>query len=213
MTVVDVTVPADAFLLGDVLETHPETRVRFEQTIPVGADVSPSLRLTRGDVAAAVESLRGSAHVECATESWPENTAALVAVDWADAARNHPVVAGIRDVDGALVSATGTGRGWRLTLRFFDRESLSTWYRRCEDAGVPLTIERISETGRRSGAESALTSTQRATLAAARDAGYFDIPRRVTLQDLAADLGVSDQSVSERLRRGLATLAEQRLAE
>jgi predicted DNA binding protein len=33
--------------------------------------------------------------------------------------------------------------------------------------------------------------------------GYFEIPRRVTLTDLAEELGITRQATSERIRRGV----------
>jgi predicted DNA binding protein len=33
--------------------------------------------------------------------------------------------------------------------------------------------------------------------------GYFDVPCRVTMADLAAEFDISNQAASERLRRGL----------
>jgi hypothetical protein len=45
-------------------------------------------------------------------------------------------------------------------------------------------------------------------LVLAVERGYYDIPRQCTTAQLAAVLGVSDQAVSERLRRGIATLVE-----
>jgi predicted DNA binding protein len=37
--------------------------------------------------------------------------------------------------------------------------------------------------------------------------GYYEVPRRVELEDLAEVLGVSRQAVSERLRRATGALA------
>nr|WP_222863711.1 helix-turn-helix domain-containing protein [Natronococcus pandeyae] len=37
--------------------------------------------------------------------------------------------------------------------------------------------------------------------------GYFEIPRRISLEELAAELGVTHQALSERLRRASDTLA------
>jgi predicted DNA binding protein len=47
-----------------------------------------------------------------------------------------------------------------------------------------------------------LTPKQREALAVALDRGYFDVPRRSTLAEVAADLGISDTAASERIRRG-----------
>jgi predicted DNA binding protein len=56
-----------------------------------------------------------------------------------------------------------------------------------------------------------LTDEQREALVLAYDKGLFDIPRGSTTRELAAELGVSRQAVSERLRRGYATLVGRHL--
>jgi predicted DNA binding protein len=48
-----------------------------------------------------------------------------------------------------------------------------------------------------------LTAEQRELLRAAVRRGYFEVPRRVSLADLAEEQGVSDREASERLRRGV----------
>lgn len=45
----------------------------------------------------------------------------------------------------------------------------------------------------------------------ASERGYFDVPRVVTVDELADDLGVSTTSVSERLRRGIDNLVDNTL--
>ena len=46
-----------------------------------------------------------------------------------------------------------------------------------------------------------LTAPQEAAIREALRQGYYDIPRPINLQDLAAKLGISSASLSERLRR------------
>ena len=53
-----------------------------------------------------------------------------------------------------------------------------------------------------------LTPTERATVQRAVAAGYYDVPRAVTLGDLAASLDVSDAAVSKTLRRAETKLLE-----
>lgn len=47
---------------------------------------------------------------------------------------------------------------------------------------------------------------------AAYEAGYFEIPRAASLTGVAADLGISASSLSERLRRAQTHLAETTVA-
>lgn len=58
-----------------------------------------------------------------------------------------------------------------------------------------------------------VTGPQREALVLAVERGYYDVPRRCTTAELAATLGISDQAVSERLRRGTATLVERTLGD
>jgi len=50
-------------------------------------------------------------------------------------------------------------------------------------------------------------AAQQEALSLAFDRGYFEIPRRVTLVELGDEVGVSDQALSERLRRAQTKLA------
>lgn len=48
-----------------------------------------------------------------------------------------------------------------------------------------------------------LRDEERRALALAHERGYFEVPRRTTLNELAAALGQSDVETSEQLRRGI----------
>lgn len=53
-----------------------------------------------------------------------------------------------------------------------------------------------------------LTQRQHDALAQALASGYFDVPRRIRLTDLAQDMGMSQSSLSELLRRAQRRLVE-----
>jgi len=46
---------------------------------------------------------------------------------------------------------------------------------------------------------------------AGRRGGYYSIPRQTSTQELADEFGISDQAVTERLRRAIETLTENTL--
>lgn len=56
-----------------------------------------------------------------------------------------------------------------------------------------------------------VTARQREALLLAVEWGYYAIPRETGTADLAARLGISKQSVTERLRRGTANLVRNTL--
>lgn len=112
----------------------------------------------------------------------------------------------VRSEDGTILSAKAAEGSWRLRIRFPEREHVSALYDRLRTEEIPLTIHRLSETPIQQGTGCGLTEQQYETLVAAIDRGYFEIPRRVSMQELADELEVSHQALSERLRRAYQTL-------
>jgi len=116
---------------------------------------------------------------------------------------------------GEGLEAYSEGGRWHSRIRFPDRDALAEYESFVTDTGLSFELKRlydattVAEDG---GNGDTLTDEQRETLLLAYERGFFDIPRRATAADLATELGVSRQAVSERLRRGYATLVEQHVA-
>jgi len=120
----------------------------------------------------------------------------------------YPIWVGL---GGEGLEATIHDGRWHSRVRFPDRDALSEYESRLAELGVSIQLHRLydaSEGTERLAAHDALTDEQRETLRLAYERGFFDIPRRATAADLASELGVSRQAVSERLRRGYAALVE-----
>lgn len=110
-------------------------------------------------------------------------------------------------LDGHLVAARVDAAGWHVRLLFPDRAAVSTFTRRCGADGMRPRVRAVQATdSSHVGPAYELTSAQAETLRVAVERGYFDVPRRVTLETIATELDVSKQAVSERLRRGLQSL-------
>lgn len=101
-----------------------------------------------------------------------------------------------------MLDAVGVGEFWEFELRFSTHTALSEFHSRCEEAGLPIAITHIY---RPSDAESTarygLTGVQYDTLLQALEQGYFNIPREVSSEELATQFKISDQAVTERIRR------------
>jgi predicted DNA binding protein len=79
---------------------------------------------------------------------------------------------------------------------------------------IALELDRVYaledlETGNHYG----LTDEQREALLAAVLGGYFGVPRGTTLGDVAAELDISRQAASERIRRGAHVVLSKTLLE
>ena len=119
----------------------------------------------------------------------------------------------VAENDGAILTARGANGRWMLKLLFHDRESVSSCHDRLEQYEFQAAVTRISGIDDLASAQTPLTETQYETICKAHELGYFDVPRGVTLKELAAELDVSHQALSERLRRSHAALVSAELSE
>jgi len=109
------------------------------------------------------------------------------------------------DVGASVIDVGATAEHASFRLRFPDRDALVAFRETLVDAGIDVTTRALGASD--DAAAKRLTQKQRETLATAVDAGYFSVPREATLADVAETLGVSRQAASERLRRGMESLA------
>ena len=89
------------------------------------------------------------------------------------------------------------------------RERVGARFAADDDASPAVVRELEGEPAGRYG----LTNDQYEVLAEAARMGYFEVPRAASQADVAAELGITASSLSERLRRAQAYLAETTLAQ
>ncbi|MFC7131872.1 MULTISPECIES: helix-turn-helix domain-containing protein [Salinibaculum] len=99
---------------------------------------------------------------------------------------------------------------WYNRYRFPDREALSEVREWCDEVGVEFDLTRVYTDDAEPGSLG-LTEPQREVLRVGYELGYFEVPREATVSDIADELDISGQAVSERLRRGHRTLVGQSL--
>lgn len=110
------------------------------------------------------------------------------------------------------MAATGSVEGWQRRIRFPDRNSVVEMRQFCADNDVEFRLHRLYAPGESDVVdEFGLSPEQRRALVTAERVGYFDVPRGVSLDDLGEELGISGQSASERLRRGVSQLVSNTL--
>lgn len=106
------------------------------------------------------------------------------------------------DLQTHPMGAVVTGRGWKVSAQFADRDALDTFRTACRDTGVEFRPRRVFEAEIDPTDDYGLTAAQHEALLAAHEMGYFDVPREADLSDLAAELDTTTSALSERLRRG-----------
>lgn len=202
--IVDVRVPASGFELGRALRVQFGERVELETLVPLGERAIPLLWVYHVDREAFVASATAHPSVRELREMDAFDDRSLFALEWA--VETDGVLRAIVSNGGQLLEATGSHEEWRLELRFPDHEAVSAFRAACDGANVPLTVRRVVHPDGDDERDYGLTALQRETLLLAVESGYYDVPRRCTTVELGEKLGVSDQAVTERLRRGIATL-------
>ena len=111
--------------------------------------------------------------------------------------------------DGQVLDGTGHPENWVFELRFPDHDTVSAFKTHCTDADIRFDVKRIyNPTRPDSGPHYGLSQPQREALSTAVAQGYYSIPRQISTKELAAQLDISDQATTERLRRAIITLTE-----
>ena len=97
-------------------------------------------------------------------------------------------------------------------MRFDSHDRLRGFQQHCADSGVDFELLRLHELSQpMNGQQYGLTDRQYDALRTAWELGYFDSPRVSTLDTIATELGITQQSLSDLLRRGHDTLIESTL--
>lgn len=105
-----------------------------------------------------------------------------------------------------LLAASATHEGWQVRLRVPDRETLATYRDACDALSHRATLRGLVRSRDTSTERAMLTPAQHELLVAAHESGYFDVPRRVMVEELAHRFDITEQVAAERVRRGMETL-------
>lgn len=208
--IVELTVPSEAFELGQILRVEPPAQIALETMVPLGGQPTPFIR-SRNDVRETFEtSVRGHSSVEDITEVNSHNGETLYALRW-----NPPPDSFLRtimEMGAVVLNASGDATQWGLEVRFPDHETLSSFQEYYVDREITVTIERIyNPTKPDAGPWYGLTQPQRVALTAAVENGYYALPREISTKELADGFDISDQAMTERLRRGIMALVSNTL--
>lgn len=203
-------IPADSFELGQILDLEHGTTIELENMVPLGEKAVPFFSVSSEARDSFERNVQGHPSVERIVEVSRHNDERLYSLDW-NVAKDE-FFRGIVDQDAQLLNGSGTAETWEFEIRFPSHESLSAFQEHCSDVQIPFEVGRIYNPVRPgTGMWYGLTTAQRETLIRAVEGGYYSIPREMSTKDLAADLEISDQAVTERLRRAILTLVDNTL--
>ena len=200
--ITEVRIPSKDFELGQILSLEDGSAIELETLVPNGDATVPLFWVYEPVGNGFLDTVERYPTVNSVTQVDVFDDRTLFRLDW-DASQDH-LFQCISEHDGHTLSATGSPEGWNFEIRFSDREALSQCQDCCEDAHISLQITRIYKpTDPEAGPWYGMSEPQREALTLAVRMGYYDIPRGCTTAELADELGISDQAVTERLRRAI----------
>ncbi len=199
-TVLEFTSPADEFPLGSVFENLPGVTVELERLIPHERLIIPYFWV-RGveieDIEAAFDPHEGVTAIQLVDSIEDEY---LMRAEWEQ--EYFGVLSALSKASVVVLSGIGTKIEWRFEVRGEDQESIAEFREYCQKNDIPIQITALHAMLPIQGEGYELTETQREALVLAYERGYFDTPRKASLEDIAAEIGITQQSLSSRLRRG-----------
>lgn len=202
--------PPAAFPLGSVFESLPEVTVELERMVPHDQTIVPYFWV-RGaevdDIEAAFETRSGLTEVEL-IDSVGGNS--FLRASWDS--DQFSLLDALADAKVVLLSGVGSAECWNFEVRGESQTAVRAFREACRSHGIQIEIKAVHSLLPVDSDRYELTETQQEALLLAYERGYFDSPRTATLDEIAAELGITQQSLSSRLRRGLRRLIANTLA-
>ena len=209
-TIANVELPAREFALRETLSVVEGAEFDVERVVAHDTErVMPFIWATADDPDALDEALQDDSSIENLELLSDLSDERLYRMDWTDQIR--VVVHILVEEDATILDAFGAGEHWNLRILFPERESLSATHDFCETEDLTIDIQNIYEMDRDRHGRFGLSEAQHEALVTAFEHGHYEVPRDITLDELADEIGVSHQALSERFRRAYHTLIENTL--
>ncbi|MFC4987858.1 helix-turn-helix domain-containing protein [Saliphagus infecundisoli] len=209
------SVPIEDVMLSETFSRLPDLQIRVKRIVADGSTrILPLVWLTGGSKREIEAALTDDTSVEgfrCLLQG-DEDSEWLYHLEYG--ADSETLFSTIFANDGTILDAACSASNWTFRLLFPDRSLLSETVPTLESQGLRVDITRLMEAERKIDLmTTTLTEAQEEAIRAAYELGYYDVPRRISLEDLATELEISHQALSERLRRANKVLASERIDE
>ena len=200
MLIVTFSLDFPAVALGRAFEEYPEMTVEAERIAAHSTQwTMPCLWVTADDFDAVDAALAADPSVDRIIDTAEFDDEKYYQLDWTDSVVER--VNTYLDKGGSILEAEATAERWEVKMRFASRDQFDTFREVLNEQDHSFELLDITEPGSPRESMGGLTSHQRNALVAAVEHGYYQVPREITIRELAAELNISHQSLSELLRR------------
>jgi len=207
----EFTVPSEEFLLAETLVEVPEMVVELQRVVAHSEEkLVPFFWVHHGDREAFDSAIQNDSTVEDVVLLDEFDRGTSYRASWKKYAR--AVAYAYIEAGGTIFEATGQYDTWTLRMRFDDERVMSEFHEYCRREGIPFELDRLYRPSEpMAGGQYGLKPSQRELLVDAYQDGYYDVPRDVSMTQLADEVGTTQQNLSKRFRRAYATLIENTL--
>lgn len=207
---VKLRISHDRLLLVPTLESDPSAVLRLDSPIVFGPGTDHVYVTASADRPGdgLRDAMRDDPTVEDVTLVSSFRTEALYRV--VPATDAHRLLVPFVDVEAVPRDTRGRGDHWDVRAYLPSRQSLACVVDHLRDRGIGFEVRWLMDLDEVECPEvSTLTESQLELLAVAVERGYFETPRGVSQQELAAAFDVSPSAISQRLRTATGTVVEQ----
>ncbi len=211
-TIAELSLPAQEFALAETIARLTNVSLRVESVVAEGpVRTTPLIWFVGAEQDAIERALEADPSVDEAQRLLGDESEWFYRLEYGDGVAS--ICRTLYTSGGTVLEAQVSDSHWIVRLLFPDRDDLSQAVDEFEADDVHVDVRRMVEAGADDDLETsaALTEPQREAIAAAYREGYYDVPRDISLEDLASELGISHQALSERLRRANRVLAGEQL--
>ncbi|MFC7154587.1 helix-turn-helix domain-containing protein [Halomarina halobia] len=207
-TLVTGSLSADSFALAETFDAVPDLAFECERMAAAEGAPASLLWMRTARHPRLASALRNDPDVEETVVVVGRSARRLYRVWW------RPDVTAKLDRllrnDAILLKAWGNAAEWTFRLLYPSRDACSNAHEHNREYDLDYDVKRIQDGEEIQTLPSrGLTDAQLEALLIATRAGYFEVPRTANLEEVAAELGISHQALSERLRRAQETLVRE----
>ncbi|MFU8868132.1 helix-turn-helix domain-containing protein [Natronococcus sp.] len=201
---------AAAFALEETLEALPELEVGAERIAAHGtAWIMPCIWVAADDYGAADDAITNDSSVESIVETAEFEDEKLYDIRWSDDVVDR--INAFIDREATILNAQATAGAWELRVRFASRDQFDRFRELLNERDYSFGLVSLTRPDETRHSVGKLTPAQREALRVAKERGYYEVPRRVSTRELAAELEMSHQNLSGLLRRGTEKLIDETL--
>jgi hypothetical protein len=192
--------------IADVSREFPDAGFRVLTAVPGESAGFALVRVTARDVDAVLSAMEAHEALASASVMAREDGAVTVRLETdaplllLAAKRSGLPIEMPLDIEDGVATVEVTG----------EHERVAEMGRRLSDLGLRYEVERVRQ---RVDPARLLTDRQRELLLAAVDLGYYDVPRRATLTEVAEHVGIAKSTCSETLQRVERTVVREFVAD